>query len=195
MKLSDSEKELATQKGIVESFQNTDYRRINDELGALNKELQNLKTSKGRLQKLIRDLRVLLTDYPAHDPSQATNLNAYEQRIRSVVESIGQSIAEGATHQSLQAAGAREDELSRKVGALRDELNKFLKARGLSEENLSDVGKAAEKIAQLDENIVALKAKVGALKAELTQFTAQSERAQQYAKAGRGTPLSSQCGR
>jgi energy-coupling factor transporter ATP-binding protein EcfA2 len=69
------------------------------------------------------------------------------------------------------------------VKALRDELDKFLKARGLSEENLSDVGKATERIAQLDEEIASLKAKVGALQTELSQFTAQREKAQQYAKA------------
>jgi ABC-type cobalamin/Fe3+-siderophores transport system ATPase subunit len=183
VKLIDSEKELATQKGIVESFQNTDYKRINDELGLLKKELQGLKTSKGRLEKLIQDLRTLLAEYPAYDPSQSANLNAYEQHVRSVIETIEKSIADAAAHQSLQAAATREQELSGKVKTLRDELDKFLKARGLSQENLSDVGKATERIAQLDEEIASLKAKVGALKAELSQFTAQREMAQQYAKA------------
>ena len=54
VKLGNSEKELATQKGIVESFQNPDFTRLNDELGLLNKELQGLKASKGRLEKLIK---------------------------------------------------------------------------------------------------------------------------------------------
>jgi len=35
----------------------------------------------------------------------------------------------------------------------------------------------------LDEEIASLKAKVGALQTELSQFTAQREKAQQYAKA------------
>jgi len=45
LKLKDAKKELATQKGIVESFQNDDYKRINDELSLLNRELQSLNPS------------------------------------------------------------------------------------------------------------------------------------------------------
>jgi len=183
VKLSDSEKELATQMGIVESFQNTDYKRINDQLGALNKELQGLKTSKGRLEGLIQDLRTLLADYPSYDPSQAANLNAYERQARSVIAVIEKAVADAAAQQSLRSAAMREEELSGKVKELRDELDKFLKARGLSEENLSDVGKATERIAQLDEDIASLKGKVGSLEAEMTQFTAQRDKAQQYTKA------------
>lgn len=183
VKLSDSEKELATQKGIVESFRNTDYKRINDELGVLSKELQGLKTSKTRLEKLIQDLRTLLAEYPAHDPSQSVNLNAYEQQVRTVIETIEKSIADAAEHQSFQAAAAREQDLSGKVKGLRDELDKFLKARGLSKENLSDVGKATERIAQLDEEIASLRAKVSTLKTELSQFTAQRDKATHYAAA------------
>lgn len=183
VKLSDSKKELATQKGIVESFQNTDYKRINDELGALNKELQGLKTGKGRLEKLVQDLRTLIADYPACDSSQVATLNAYEQQVRSVIEAIAKAIADAGQHQSLQAAAAREQELAGKVKTLRDELDKFLKARGLSAENLSDVGKATERIAQLDEEIGSLDGKVGALKTELGVFTVQRVKAQEYAKA------------
>jgi ABC-type cobalamin/Fe3+-siderophores transport system ATPase subunit len=183
VKLSDCEKELATQKGIVESFQNTDYKRINDELAGFNKELQGLKTSKARLGKLVQDLKTLLAEYPAHNPNQAAILNSYEQQVRSVVETIEKCINEAAAHPSLAAAGTREQEVAGKAKMLRDELDKFLKARGLSEENLTDVGKATEKIAQLDEEIAALKTKVGTLQTELSQFTAQREKAEQYAKA------------
>lgn len=183
VKLSDSEKELATQKGIVESFQNTDYKRINDELGVLSKELQGLKSSKIRLEKLIHALRTLLAEYTAYEPNSSVNLNTYEQQVQTVIETIKKSIADAAEHQSLQAAATREQELLGKVKGLRDELDKFLKARGLSEENLSDVGKATERIAQLDEEIVSLRAKIGTLKTELTQFTAQRDKATQYAAA------------
>jgi energy-coupling factor transporter ATP-binding protein EcfA2 len=181
--LSDSKKELATQKGIVESFQNNDYKRINDELGALNKELQGLKTSKGRLEKLIQDLRTMLADYPAYDPSQVSKINVYEQQVRGVIKAIEKSIADATQHHSLQVATAHEQVLSGKVKALRNELDRFLKARGLSEENLSDVGKATERIAQLDEDIDSLNGKVATLKAELNQFTGQREKAQEYVKA------------
>ena len=183
MKLSDSEKELATQKGIVESFQNADYKRINTELGVLNKELQGLMTGKSKLVKLIQDMRALLAEYPAYDPNQATNLNAYEQQVRSLVETIKKNINDAAADVVLHVAEMRELNLSKNVRTLRDELDKFLKARGLSEENLSDIGKATERIAKLDEGIDTIKAKVGALKIELSQFTAQRENVQHYSIA------------
>jgi len=183
VKLIDSEKELATQKGIVESFQNTDYKRINDDLTVFNKELQWLKTSKARLGKLVQDLKFLLTEYPAPDPTQVKNLNAYEQQVRSVVETIERLVDDASAHPSLATAGTREQEVAGKVKSLREELDEFLKARGLSEENLSDVGKATEKIAQLEEEIANLKAKVGALQTELGQFTAQRDKAELYARA------------
>jgi energy-coupling factor transporter ATP-binding protein EcfA2 len=183
VKLSDLKKELATQKSIVESFQNTDYKRINDELSALNKELQALKTSKGQLDKLVQGLRTLFAEYPAYNPSQEATLNAYERQIRGIIEDVKKSIADATQHESLQAAAVREQELSGRVKTLREELDKFLKTRGLSEENLSDVGKASERIAQLDEDIGSLNGKVDALKTELGQFTAQRVKAQDYTTA------------
>jgi exonuclease SbcC len=183
VKLSDSEKELATQKGIIESFQNTDYKRLNDELGGFNKELQGLKTSKTRLGKLVQDLKTLLAEYPAHVPNQVASLTAYEQQVRSIVETIEKCIIDAAADPSLAAAETREQEIAGKVKTLREELDNFLKARGLSEENLSDVGKATEKIAQLEEGITALIAKVGTLQLELGQFSAQRDKAEQYARA------------
>jgi len=183
VKLADSEKELATQKGIVESFQNTEYKRINDQLGTLNKELQGLKTSKTRLETLVQDLKVLLANYPAYAPGQDDNLNAYEQQVRSIVETVDRCIKDATMHPTLQVASKREQDVSGKVAILRDELETFLKSRGLSAENLSDVGKATERIAQLEEEIASLKSKVGALRTELDQFTPQRDTAEHYAKA------------
>lgn len=182
VKLSDSEKELATQRGIVESFQNTDFKRINGEMGLLSKELHWLKVSQDKLRKLIQDLRMLLTEYSLQGPEPSTNLNVYEQQVRSIVESIERSIADATAHQSLQAAATHEQQLTAKLKTLRDELDKFLTARGLSKENLSDVGKATERIAQLEEEIASLKAKIAVLKTEMTQFVAQRESAEQYTK-------------
>jgi exonuclease SbcC len=183
VKLVDSEKELATQKDIVNSFQNTDYKRINDELTVFNKELQGLKTSKTRLGQLVQDLRTLLTEYPAPDPNQVPNLNVYEQQVRRVVETIEKCVNDAAAHPSLAAAVMREQDVAGKIKTRREELDTFLKARGLSEENLSDVGKATEKIAQLEEEIATLKAKVGALQTELSQFTPQRDKAELYSQA------------
>lgn len=186
VKLADSEKELKTQKGIVESFQDTDYKRINEELGGLTKELQGLKTSKTRLDTLVQELKNLLANYPTSAPDQVANLNAYEQQVRIIVELIDRCIKDAIAHPTLLAASTQEQDISGKVTTLRGELDKFLKERGLSAENLSDVGKATERIAQLEDEIAGLKVKVGSLRTELDQFTPQRDTADQYTAAVEG---------
>jgi len=183
VRLIDSEKELATQKGMVESFKSADYKRINDELGVLNKELQSLKTSKIRLETLIQDLKALLAGNSSNATGLATNLNAYEQQIQGVVQAIEKLTTEAASHPSLVEANRREIEIATKGRLLRVELDKYLKSRGLSEENLSDVGKASENIARLEEEISSLKSKTQLLQTELSQFTLQRDAASRYANA------------
>lgn len=183
VRLTDSEKELATQKGMVESFQSADYKRINDELGVLNKELQNLKASKTRFETLIQDLKAILAGNSFIATGLTTNLNAYEQQIHGIVQAIEKLITETAAYPSLVAIGRHEIEIAAKGRLLRVELDKYLKSRGLSEENLSDVGKASENIARLEEEIASLKSKIQMLQTELSQFTLQHDSAIQYANA------------
>lgn len=183
VRLIDSEKELATQKGMVESFQSAGYKQINDELGVLNKELQNLKASKTRLETLIQDLKALLASNSSIATGLNTNLNAYEQQVQSVLQAIEKLTTETASHPSLVEANRRELEIAGKVRLLRVELDKYLKSRGLSEENLSDVGRASENIARLEEEISLLKSKIQMLQTELSQFTLQRDAASRYANA------------
>jgi energy-coupling factor transporter ATP-binding protein EcfA2 len=135
------------------------------------------------METLINDLRMMIELHAAGVPNQAPELNIYEQQAQVLVEAIQKSITEVSTHPSLEAAATREQEISGKVKALRAELEIFLKSRGLSEENLSDVGKASERIAQLEEDIASLKAKIGVIKTELAQFVSLREMAVTYATA------------
>jgi len=185
MKLTDLERELVTQNGIVESLQNTNFKRINDELGTLSKNLQWLKTSKAWLNNLIQDLRSLLAASPAYDLDRDASLNAYERQARILIDGIEASIKSAATHPSLETEDKRELAIADEVTTLRDELNTFLKSRGLSEENLADVGKATERIAQLEDTIDSLRKKVSTLRMVLDQFTPQRRSAIQYAKSVR----------
>jgi chromosome segregation ATPase len=132
---------------------------------------------------LIQDLKTLVADYPAYAAVQNANLNAYEQQIRKMVKTIEKCINDAAVNPSLEAARTREQEVSDRVKTLREELDTFLRSRGLSEENLSDVGRATERIAQLEEEIASLRTKVEILRGELDKFASQRYTADQYAKA------------
>ena len=115
--------------------------------------------------------------------SKDAALNVYEQRIQNIVESIRKQIEAAVADPNLKVANAREQDISEKVKVLREQLDNFLKERGLSAENLSDVGKATERIAQLEEEIAGLKTKIGTLRTEMDQFATQRDTAELYAKA------------
>lgn len=183
VRLSDAAKELETQKGLIDSFQSPDFKRINTELGRLNKELQGLKTSKTRLDTLVQGLRALREKFPTEILGQDASLNAYEQQARNIVEEIAKWIKDTDEQPALKDAQAYELTIGSKVADLRKELEKFLRERGLSAENLSDVGGAAETVSKLEEEIASLKTRIAALQTELGQFTSKRGAAEQYAKA------------
>src|SRR4030095_1017195 len=98
-------------------------------------------------------------------------LTAYEQSIQGIISVIQASISQAQADPALTAANGRQQEIGREVGRLRGELESFLRERGVSAENLADVGKATERIAQLDQDIEALTVKVASLEATMSTFT------------------------
>jgi len=181
-KVSASMKELVTQKEIVESFQDAEYKHINDQLALLNKELQGLNAGKSRLDNLTQTLEEIIKDFKTSESSQPENDNAYEQQIQAVVEVIEKCIVDATAHPTIEAAKLRELEVTNAVKKLRAALDIFLKGRGLSQENLVDVGKASESVAQLEGEITSLVAKIDALGVELSIFVPQRDLGDQYAE-------------
>jgi chromosome segregation ATPase len=100
-----------------------------------------------------------------------------------LVTVIEQGIQAAASNAEIQNEKTREKQVGDRVTALRAELDAFLKARGLSPENLSDVGKAAGRIAELEEEISSLRSSVDSLKTELEKYVSLREAAQQYTRA------------
>ena len=170
--IATAEKERATAQALIASFENEEYRNINTELGNLNKELQGLRNWRSRLETLISELGVLRgkQNFP---PTE--NPNAYEAEFFALLKSIdGISVPiQGRSH--LAAAVAREAELSESVANLRQKLEAFLKGRGLSQENLADVGKANERVAQIEQELPGLKVKEAELAAQIGAFSTKRD--------------------
>ncbi|MBK7259527.1 MAG: hypothetical protein IPI01_17325 [Ignavibacteriae bacterium] len=170
--IATAEKERATAQTLIASFENEEYRNINTELGNLNKELQGLRNWRFRLETLISELGVLRgkQNFP---PTE--NPNAYEAEFFALLKSIdGISVPiQGRSH--LAAAVAREAELSESVANLRQKLEAFLKGRGLSQENLADVGKANERVAQIEQELPGLKVKEAELAAQIGAFSTKRD--------------------
>jgi ABC-type lipoprotein export system ATPase subunit len=173
-----AEKELAGAKALIASFENEDYKAINTELGELNKELQGLRNWRSRLEVLIKELRVLRgrQNLP---PSE--NPNSYEKEFFSILKSIDDVSAPIQARAHLADAAARETELSGKVSGLKQKLDDFLKGRGLSPENLADVGKANERVAQIEQEMPAQKANETELAAQIAAFKNKRELSAKHA--------------
>ena len=170
--IATAEKERATAQALIASFENEEYRNINTELGNLNKELQGLRNWRSRLETLIRELRVLRgkQNFP---PTE--NPNAYEAEFFALLKSIDDISAPVQGRPNLAAAVAREAELAESAANLKQKLEAFLKGRGLSQENLADVGKANERVAQIEQELPALKVKEAELAAQIGAFSAKRD--------------------
>ena len=181
--LRELEKELTAKTALIESFQSEDYKRINDELGVLNRELQSLRNWRSRLDNLIKDLRALQAKHKA--PSSLSP-NAYEHQCRMILAAVDRAVEAKESDPEITTADAREQELSNRVAGLRMELEAFLKGRGLSAENLADVGKANERAAEIDQLLPAMRERAETLTAEIEAFSTQRALAQKYAETVSG---------
>jgi DNA repair protein SbcC/Rad50 len=171
-RIATSEKEHASAKALIASFENEEYKTINTDLGNLNKEIQGLRNWRSRLETLIKELR-LLRGKQNIPPSE--NPNAYEAEFFALLKSIDDISAPVQGRPTISAAVAREADLSESAASLKQKLEAFLKGRGLSQENLADVGKANERVAQIEQELPAQKMKATELAAQIAAFTPKRE--------------------
>ncbi|MHA3774531.1 TrlF family AAA-like ATPase [Verrucomicrobiota bacterium sgz303538] len=177
-RITAGEQELLTQKSLVDSFSNESYRQMNEDLSALNKELRTLRASKSRLDSLLLGLEGVLHDRHARNTSESRN--AYDTAATQLVADITAVVQKTKAIPELQAAETRDAELSQKILERRAELDKFLKDRGLSAENLADVGRATERIAVLEEELATAREKVAEIREKIAEFTSPKQAAVDY---------------
>ncbi|MGV3615267.1 MAG: TrlF family AAA-like ATPase [Fimbriimonas sp.] len=171
-----AKQDRASSEQVVESFQNDDYKRISSEIGTVSKELQALKGWKARLDDFSKDVESVLRKHPSL--TTATS-NPYEVRFRKLRDDVAAALADAS--QEDEAASGRVSVLEESLKGLRQELDAFLTARGLSPENLADVGQASERIATLNEQIPAGELRLARLKSEMEAFEFQRPLAEAYA--------------
>lgn len=173
-------RELIAKKEIVQSFASPDYRAISGDLAVLVKELQSLRTSKDRLEKLVTTINAGIAEWTATSGEVANGYDAYALSIAGIIH---ERINDTARASALGDTQAREAVLAFEAGQLREQLDAFLRGRGLSAENLSDVSGAAEAIAMLEERVTASDKSLAAVAAESAAFVATRQPAEDYRSA------------
>jgi ABC-type lipoprotein export system ATPase subunit len=166
-KIATTEKELTSAKNLIASFENEEYKAINSDLGKINHELKGLLNWRLRLEALINELGTLreTQKFPA-----SINPNAYETEFFTILMAIEKLSAPVQERTNLTSAAEREKDLSLIVFGLKLQLGDFLKGRGLSPENMADVGKATERVAQYEQELPTLKMNQKELEAQIAAF-------------------------
>jgi ABC-type lipoprotein export system ATPase subunit len=172
-----AKQDLASRSQIVESFQNDEYREISASIGNVSRELQALKAWRERAEELVRDLAQVVSKH--HIPPVG-GTTPYEARFRKLYEAVETALAASADAAESSGAVEREQELNAQLGEFRKKLDEFLVDRGLSAENLSDVGQASERIAILNEQIPPAEARLAKLKGRIDSFTPKRNLAADY---------------
>lgn len=169
-RISAAEKELATSKGLISSFENDTYKAINDNLANATKELQAIRNWRKRLEDLIKELATLASKQ-SFPPSEKPNFYENEYfTLLAALNALARPIQDNANHELSQQ---REVSLDIHVSQQKRALEEFLKARGLSPENLADVGKANESVARIEQELPSLKSRIAKLAEEIAAFRSE----------------------
>ncbi len=184
-KLSSLEAELATQRAIVESFQDTDFTRISEAQRKLSKELQNRRSARAGVELLIAGLRSAITDSAVVAIPEDAQSNPYTRLAAELAQAISVAVREAEQGLAKPELSERDEGLERELSSLRTDLKEFLRKRGLSEENLADAGKTSERIVALEEQIRVLQGRSDKLKVEIAQFVPRRTATESYIQAVR----------
>lgn len=143
-------KELQTNKNLISSLENDEYKNINAGLAEKTRELQALESGKKSVDEVIGKFERILEGRATVSPAKQ---NAYETFVEGIFIKLREFVAEAKKQDKFTDAVAAKAKLENEVGELRKQLDEFLKKQGLSNENLLDVSRAAKRIAELDDQI------------------------------------------
>jgi energy-coupling factor transporter ATP-binding protein EcfA2 len=178
--VASEKKELVNNKRLIDSFENEDYKRIRRDLGIKTQLVQTLKSGKNRMTSLWTSMNKVIDEHSEGTDGVKT---LYDDATARAVETI--KIAAKSLRESKEIVDG-DNQLAKfeiEAQALNAELEAFLKGRGLSEENLKDVGRASKRIAELEDSILRDEAKLSFLNKKISGFVFTDEPRNQYAKA------------
>lgn len=177
--LERNKKELQTNKKLLSSLQDDEYLRLNSTLSEKTKELQSIQISGKKYRYLIEKLRSIIADRPDR---KIDNRNQYDELIDEIYTGLSVYIGKAGDDGVFKDVKKTENELSKEAKRIKQELDKFLQSKGLSEENLSDVSRAGEKISLLEHDIGEKQRSLERLSTQLQQFSFEDDAVSNYEK-------------
>ena len=176
--IESAERRLASAHALVSSFKNQDYTKRNEKLSTLNKELKALSTWRERLTNLVDSADKLIQNYEI-EPTEEQN--EYQQRYFAILGAVKEALL--IREPSVSNADRRVEELEPQIVEIKAGITEFLESRGLSPENLADVGKANETIAEIEQRLPAMRQKLEAARKSLKEYVSKPELTNEYRDA------------
>ncbi|WP_353850856.1 TrlF family AAA-like ATPase [Flavobacterium sp.] len=177
LELEQKNRELETNKKLVNSFSSDEYKKLNEDLKGITTKLNALTSSSEQYAQILADLKEVVDKYQQTEPK-----NQHSIEVDRIVKGIETLILESSTTNftvSTDEKAALEIELAAKKG----ELIKYLSDKGLTEENLKDISTANVIINGLEIDIEKRKTDITDLQRKIDDFVvSESENASQEYK-------------
>ncbi|MCK9422219.1 MAG: PHP domain-containing protein [Bacteroidales bacterium] len=165
--LEEKKKELGTQKGIVDSFQNPVYDELANNIKIISEWLTDIKDSQREYHDLITVLRKAIEPYISKE-----NNNVYNDAMIDLVSKVKTALeSESAKDFSNITSQILQKESEQLIAS--NNLSEYLISRGVSKENLNDVSTANSKIVSLGQDIKTLSAEIAEIQKTLQSFSIQ----------------------
>nr|WP_144054836.1 AAA family ATPase [Rhodopirellula europaea] len=166
---------LRSNTAIVNSFQSEIYQKLNQNLAELTEEKQGLIQWRNLLADLVGSVSHLLDQFDQEPPGQP---NAFHARFIAIMEKLKE--AKEVNAPTTDTADARIVALESEILEAREKIKAYLQDRGLSDENLSDVGKANEAIANAKSAMPDLERSINTLRERIAEFEFQPSLLEKY---------------
>lgn len=137
---------LASQQSIVQSFNDAEYVRLNEELNALTGERQRIQVGITRLNTIVDQLKELLIRQSEIDIAEELKTEA-DKAFTGLTIGIKDLLDQVSRNEGVQTENTQLTELAVQISIKRGEIEQFLSERGHSPENMKDISGASEQIA------------------------------------------------
>jgi DNA repair protein SbcC/Rad50 len=161
--------EIATNENLVSSLEDSAYKSITAEAQVVAAELSQIRSGRLRLKQLIDRIEsTIAQEQPLASTAASTE---FDHRRQGLIDAIQRAIQEARGGLDLSAQSATENELAVTAAELQSRIQKYLVERSISTENVQDISRAANRLAELREEERSIKAALSIVKQEQGSIT------------------------
>ena len=126
--------DLQTNKRLVDSFQNEEYKELRDSLGAINKQTQRIMAAQEQLKEFASQIRDVISENVSSS-EVGGELTAHEAALISAKQEIEDVLQRAETATGIEVANATLLVLEGRAAEIRQKVEGFLRERGIGVES------------------------------------------------------------